>query len=226
MFGKPQTIIVRRILILFLSLPICLLSWAYGDIQPTRDTNINWQAVWQSFFFGVLFTMLFRFLNKKSKTVDQRSNAGLPLTGWVLFLGFNLVARIIIQTYFFCTAGYFSVSIWNQMLQAGGTKFQFIFIAELFLSLFSLSGTAALLYWFLGRRDIFPAMFIYYVGFYVIATFILLIIYYDVSMPAGMRSIRHNSILQIFRILYAIAWFTYLLNSKQVKQTFVYPPDR
>ncbi|HMC86143.1 MAG TPA: DUF2569 family protein [Chitinophagaceae bacterium] len=156
--------------------------------------------------------------------MDQRRDAGLPLNGWVFFLGVNLIIRIIIQIYFFWTASYFSQSRWIQLGNAGGIEFQSIFIFELFLSLFSLSGTGALIFWFFGKRDILPNMFIYYISFYIIANLILLMIYHRISMPANMISIRHNSFIQIFRILYAITWFTYLLKSEQVKQTFVYPP--
>jgi hypothetical protein len=215
---------VRRIFVLLLFLPVFLISRANGNIRSVSVANINWITVWQSFFFGLLFTMLFRFLNKKTKTVDQRRDAGLPLNGWVFFLGVNLIIRIFIQVYFFCTASYFSQTRWIQLGNAGGIEFQSIFIFELFLSLFSLSGTGALIYWFFGRRDILPNMFIYYIGFYVIANLILLIIYHSISIPANMISIRHDSFIQIFRILYAITWFTYLLKSEQVKQTFVYPP--
>ncbi len=225
MFDEAQSTSVRRIYFLLLLLPICLESKANEDIQSVSVASINWITVWQSFFFGVLFTMLFRFLNKKTKKVDQRSDAGLPVNGWVLFLGINLVVRIVVQFYFLWTAKYFSQTKWLQLGQAGGPRLQSIFIFELFLSLFSLTGTSALIYWFFGRRDIFPRMFIYYVGFYVVANLVLMVIYLNISVPAGMISIRHDTLIQIFRILYAIAWFTYLLKSEQVKQTFVYPPN-
>ena len=225
MFDEAQSTSVRRIYFLLLLLPVCLESKANGDIQSVSVANINWITVWQSFFFGVLFTILFRFLNKITKTVNQRSNAGLPLNGWVFFLGINLIARIAIQSYFFWTANYFSQTKWIQLGQAGGPGFQIIFIVELFLSLFSLTGTCALIYWFFGRRDIFPDMFIYYVGFYVVANLILMVIYHSISMPASMMSIRHDNLIQVFRILYAVAWFVYLLKSEQVKQTFVYPSN-
>jgi hypothetical protein len=216
---------VRRFFILLSALLFYFISLANGNLQSASHGKINWITVWLSFFFGVIFTILFRFLNKKSKTVDQRRDAGMPLSGWLLFLGFNLIIRVGIQAYFFWESDYFLQSTWLRLGQAGGTKFQSIFIFELFLSLFSLTGTGALLYWYFGRRDVFPVMFIYYVGFYVIATFILLIIYRNISIPANMITIRHDSLIQIFRILYAVAWFGYLLKSEQVKQTFVYPPN-
>jgi Protein of unknown function (DUF2569) len=225
MFDEDQTTSVRRIYFLLLLLPICLKSKANGDILSVSLTSINWITVWQSFFFGVLFTMLFKFLNKKTKTVDQRSDAGLPVNGWVFFLGINLAVRIVIQFYFLWTAKYFSQTKWLQLGQAGGSRLQTIFIFELFLSLFSLTGTSALIYWFFGRRDIFPRMFIFYVGFYIVANLILMVIYFNISVPVNMKNLRHDNIIQVFRILYAVAWFAYLLKSEQVKQTFVYPPD-
>jgi hypothetical protein len=216
---------VRRILVLSVTLLFYFVALANGNDRFDFHSDINWMNIWLSFFFGVLFTILFRFLNKKSKTADQRGDAGMPLSGWVLFLGFNLIIRIGIQLYFFWKANYFLNSTWIHLGQVGGIKFQLLFIFELFLSLFSLTGTGALMYWYFGRRDIFPVMFIYYVGFYVIATLILLVVYRSISMPANMISIRHDSLIQIVRILYAVIWFGYLLKSKQVRQTFVYPSN-
>jgi hypothetical protein len=94
----------------------------------------------------------------------------------------------------------------------------------MFLSLFALSGTGALIYWFFGKRDIFPAMFIYYVVFYLVATFVMMIIYDHIALPAYMISIRQNSLIQICRIVYAAAWVIFVLKSDRVKRTFVYPP--
>jgi Protein of unknown function (DUF2569) len=216
---------VRRFFILLSVLLFYFTSPANGNLQSASHSKINWITIWLSFFFGVLFTILFRFLNKKSKAVDQRSDAAMPLSGWVLFLGFNLIVRFGIQSYFFWESDYFMQSTWLSLGQAGGTKFQSLFIFELFLSLFSLTGTGALLYWFFGRRDVFPFLFICYVGFYVVATLVLLFIYRSISIPANMLTIRHDSLIQIFRILYAVAWFGYLLKSDQVRQTFVYPPN-
>jgi hypothetical protein len=193
--------------------------------NPNPESNINWITIWLCFFFGVLFTMLFRFLNRNTKKMDQRSDAGLPLSGWVVFLGLNLVMRIIIQTYFFVNGNYFLKSDWIHLEQVGGTKLHSLILFEMFLSLFSLTGTGALIYWFLGRRDIFPRMFIYYVCFYMAATLIQLILNHYMVLPAEMMSIRRESSFHFFRIIYASVWVVYIWKSEQVKQTFVYPPN-
>lgn len=214
---------MRRIFILFFCLPFYLVSISDSGVRVKSANNINWITIWLSFFFGVLFTMLFRFLNNKSKPVDQRSYAGLPLSGWVLFLGINLIFRVGIQIYFFWSANYFLNSTWIHLEQAGGASYHSLFIFEMFLSLFSLTGTGALIYWFFGRRDIFPTLFIYYVGFYLLATLVLLVIYNNIKLPPDLVGIRHNSSIQFFRIIYSAAWAGFVWRSARVKQTFVYP---
>jgi hypothetical protein len=222
MFVIPEPSNVRRIPVLFLSLTV-LHSFANGE-TPAPGVYFNWVTIWLSFCFGLLFTILFRFLNKFSKTIDQRSNPGMPLSGWIMFLGINLLIRFIIQIYFFWNAKYFTEAIWMHLAQLGGTKFQLLFIFELFLSLFSVAGTGALIYWFFGRRDIFPTLFIYYGWIYLVATCVLLFIYYFIHLPAEMITLRRGIYVQIFGIVYTAALMIFVLKSEKVKQTFVYPP--
>ena len=223
-FDKPEPTDVRRIFIFLLFLSFYFFSLAKGGIQIKAEPYFNWITIWLSFFFGVLFTIFFRLLNKISRKTDQRSNPGLPMNGWIIFLGINLAVRIGIQAYFFWTANYFLYSAWISKAHAGGVKLQTVFILEMFLSLFALAGTGALLYWLIGKRDIFPAMFVYYVGFYLLATFLLIVIYQNMTLPGNMISIRHNMSINIARIVYAAAWVIFVLKSQRVKQTFVYPP--
>jgi hypothetical protein len=213
---------LRRIPILFLLQFYCLSSLAGVEDPVKTDYGINWITVWLSFFFGLLFTILFRFLNRRSKKIDQRSDPGLPFNGWIIFLGVNLFIRIAIQLYFFWTASYFSKPIWISLASAGGLTLQTLIIYEMFLSLFALAGTGALIYWYLGRRDIFPSMFIYYACFYLIAILSLIWIYRSMNLPENMQGIRRDPIVHIIRIIYVSALLIYVVKSKQVKKTFVY----
>ncbi len=214
-FEKPEQPIVHPILILFLFLP-------YYNSSPV--TNINWITIWLSFLFGVLITILFRFLNKNSKKIDQRSDAGLPLSGWIVVLGITLMIRLVMQGYSFWNENYFLKSTWILLGHEGGAKLHSLFIIEMFLSLLSIAGSGALLYWFFGRRDIFPTMFIYYAGFFLAAQFILLIIYNVLTLPVDLTTVRHEILIQFLRMMvYAVVWVSFVLKSEQVKQTFVYP---
>jgi hypothetical protein len=211
---------VRRIFVLIIFLTF-LNSYADGQTQAP-GTYFNWVSIWISFSFGLLFTILFRFLNKYSKTIDQRSNPGMPLNGWVLFLGVNLIAGFITQIYFFWNANYFMESTWMHLGRLGGTKFQLLLIFELCLSLFTIAGTGVLIYWFFGRRDIFPTLFIYYGWIYLVTTSVLLLIYHLMELPPGMISIRRDIYVQIFRVAYTTALMIFVWKSELVKQTFVY----
>jgi hypothetical protein len=226
MFDKPEPSEVRRIFIFLLFLFFYVFSFANrGDQNIQAPDNINWITVWLSFFFGLIFTILFRFLNNISKAVDQRSDAGQPMSGWIIFLGINLIIRIAIHAYFFWQSDYFLRSTWLHLGQAGGVEFQSLFIFEFFLSLFALAATGALLFWFFGKRDIFPAMFVYYIVFYLVTAFARIIIYQNIGLPQEMISIRYNIYLQSFRIIYAAAWVIFVLKSPLVRRTFVYPPN-
>lgn len=188
-------------------------------------SDINWITIWLCFFFGLLFTILFRFLNGNTKTVDQRRNAGLPLSGWIAFLGFNLVVRLIIQSYFFVTGNYFLKSDWIHFEDMGGVRLHTLLIFEMFLSLFSLTGTGALLFWFLGRRDIFPMMFMWYGVFYLIAFLTQILINQNMVIPQELMGIRRMNTIHYFRMAYVAVLVLYMWKSDKVKQTFVYPPN-
>jgi hypothetical protein len=220
MFDVPNDL-MRRIPVLLFCL-ISLNSFANGETQAPA-AYLNWFSIWLCFFFGLLFTILFRFLNKHSKTIDERTNPAMPLSGWVLFLGINLMARFVIQIYFFWNANYFLQAAWKHLAELGGLKYELLFIFQLFLSLFAVAGTGALIYWFFGRRDIFPTLFIYYAWIYIFATCVLLVIYHYMKLPAEMVSIRQDPYVQLIRIAYTASLMIFVWKSEQVKQTFVYP---
>ncbi|HEY2348958.1 MAG TPA: DUF2569 family protein [Puia sp.] len=212
---------MRPILILFFSLTF-LNSFANGETQVSAAW-FNWVSIWLCFFFGLLFTILFRFLNRLSKTIDQRSNPGMPLSGWIMFLGINLLARFVLQIYFFRNANYFLESVWKHLGELGGVKYQLIFIFQLFLSLFAVAGTGALIYWFFGRRDIFPKLFICYAWIYIVATCLLLAIYHFMKLPPEMIRIRQDPYVQLIRVAYTVSLMIFVWKSKKVKETFIYP---
>ena len=192
--------------------------------SPQHNRYINWITIWLSFFIGVLFTILYRFLNKRTSIRDQRGNAALPLGGWIVFLGITLIIRLALQGYYFWNAHYYLESTWLFLAKAGGAPLQYVLIFEMILSLFSMASLCALLIWFFGRRDIFPSMFIYYVGIILVAQLLLLIVYYNIHLPHDLISVRNESGTQLVRmIFYTAIWVTFVLRSENVKHTFVYP---
>jgi len=215
---------VRRILILFVLQHFYFISLAYNGIQIKSESNLNWMAIWVSFFFGLAFTLLVRYLNKCSKQTDIRSDPAIPISGWVFVLGASLVVHIIFQTYTFSNEHYYLRSTWQFLNSIGGVRLQFVFIFEMLLSLLTIAGAFALLYWFWGRRDIFPTLFISYAGIILAAQCIILVMIYFVHLPVGMDNIHNDALINLFRMfIYSLVWIIFVYRSKQVKQTFVYP---
>jgi Protein of unknown function (DUF2569) len=169
--------------------------------------------------------MGFRFLNKNSYISDQRGYAGQPLGGWIIFLGITLIIRVAAQSYYFYLENYFLKTTWTRLELAGGAKLQTLFIAEMFISLLAIASTGALIFWFFGRRDIFPKMFVYSLGLLLAAQLILLMLYYVVSLPFPVETVRKEMWVQFGRmVFYSGIWGAFVMRSENVKQTFVYPP--
>lgn len=169
--------------------------------------------------------MGFRFLNKSSYVSDQRGYAGRPLGGWIIFLGITMILRVAVQGYYFYIENYFLKSTWTRLEQAGGAKLQTLFIIEMFVSLLAIASTGALIFWFFGRRDIFPKMFVYSLGLLLAAQLILLILYYVISLPFSLETVRKVMWSQFGRmVVYSAFWGVFVTRSENVKQTFIYPP--
>jgi len=95
---------------------------------------------------------------------------------------------------------------------------------EMGVSLSYICVVAALLYWFIKRRDIFPRMFIGYIGVLLTGQLLLLTLYNTISLPASYGDIQTPVIMQIFRtVLYGAIWVSYILRSERVKSTFLHP---
>jgi Domain of Unknown Function with PDB structure (DUF3857)/Protein of unknown function (DUF2569) len=194
------------------------------NYQP--EYNINWMAVWISFFSGVLLTMLFHYLNKKSKIQEERMDTSLPLRGVVILLGITLIIRFSLQGYSFVNENYFSLATWNRLGTVGGSTLHALYMTEMLLAIFSMAGLLSLMYWFFKKRDIFPRMFIYYTVIFLSAPLILLIIYQNLPIQADLTAAKKILMTQFTRMaVYAVIWISFVLKSENVKQTFIYPHD-
>ncbi len=131
----------------------------------------------------------------------------------------------MLQAYALFNEHYFLKSTWVRLEHTGRIKLYLLSILESFLALFSLTSTGFLIYLFLGRRDIFPIMFIYYLTFFLLAHFILWITYNNTALPAEWTLDPHKILIQFFgMVLYAVIFGSYVKMSERVKHTFVYPP--
>jgi hypothetical protein len=188
-----------------------------------RQPEFNWMLVWAAFFFAVAFTALCRYLDRRTIMQEYPEEAGWPLGGWTVVLGATIGIRIILQIYVSWQQHYFSQNTWTGLAGLGGASLQGMLVFELFMSLFSLGGAVALLYWFLNRRDIFPKLFVYYISGIFTLQLVQIILYSFISAPLG--SLRQHLTTGLFQsLVYGLIWITYVLRSERVRNTFVFPP--
>ena len=189
-------------------------------------SNINYVTIWLCFLFGVLFTMLFRFMNKNSMLSNQEDDAGQPFRGWVIVLGITLLIRFAFLFYTIWNQHYFLKSMWVSLGEAGGVQLQSVFISEMITNLFALAGAGSLLYWYFCKRDIFPAMFIYYLGIILLLDLAVTASYFMFPAHIITSQAKQTAVVDFFRMLmYALIWGSFVRRSVLVKRTFIYPAE-
>ncbi len=207
-------------------------SFTSGDMMapPSKQKNFkpegntNWITLWISLFAGIILTMLFNFLNRKSRADEEFVGPALPLQGAVIFLAITLGIRFVYQGYIFMDQHYFQRTVWNQLEVAGGAGLQSLLVTEMCVAIFSMAGSLALLYWFFKKRDIFPYMFIRFVIVCLVAQFLLLLIYYNLKISIDLTKVRNEASTQLVRsLVYAGIWISFILKSENVRKIFVYP---
>lgn len=198
--------------------------------QPTpaaeRRNNalVNWLMVLLALLFTAAAIWGARHLNKKTIYTPYDPNTGWPLGGWVIVLGLTIGLGCIVQLVYFFKSDYFSAAVWNALEEKGGQYDQFLFVAEMGVSLCWIAYAAALCYWFLNRRDIFPRMFIGYIGTMIIGHLVLLTLYNTAPQGSAYTGIEAATLAQVFRpAIYGTIWITYLHRSERVKATFLKP---
>jgi hypothetical protein len=183
-----------------------------------------WPAIWLSFFYALLASRLFIYLNTRSVETSFAPGSGYPIGGWVLVLGLFIGAGLLLDAWQFISANYYSRPNWAAWSNAGGTGMQFLYLGQLAIQLNFLAGACAVLYWFIRRRDIFPRMFIWYVAIVLSGRLALVALFYSIPIPAALTAYRADLPWAVVRTsVYAAIWVTYILRSRQVKSTFLEP---
>ena len=67
-----------------------------------------WPAIWLSFFYALLASRLFIYLNTRSKDTFYAPGSGYPIGGWILVLGLFIGAGLLFDAYQFFSANYYS----------------------------------------------------------------------------------------------------------------------
>ena len=183
-----------------------------------------WPAIWLSFFYALLASRLFIYLNTRSVTPFYTPGSGYPIGGWVLVLGLFIGAGLLLDAWQFFSANYYSRANWTAWSNAGGTGMQYLYLAQLIIQLNFIAGACAVFYWFLKRRDIFPRMFFWYAAIVLGGRLALVALFYTIPIPAALTAYRADLPWAVIRTgIYAAIWLTFVMRSGQVKSTFLEP---
>ncbi len=187
------------------------------------NQNINFLMVFLALLFSGGLTLLLRYFNRQSASTLYNDEIVWPLGGWVIVLGITLGLSVIVQIFYFSQNGYFNLEAWKIMGEQGGVNLQFLSVIEMAMSLLWICGAVGVSYWFIQRRDIFPRMFIGYVGSLIAGQFLLLLLLNIIPYPDSYGDLRTPIMTQLFKTgVYGAIWVSYVLRSERVKSTFLY----
>ena len=101
---------------------------------------------------------------------------------------------------------------------------QYLYLGQLAIQLNFIAGAAAIIFWFLRRRDIFPRMFVWYAGIVLCGRLVLVGLFFGIHIPDTLTAYRADLPWAFVRSgVYAAIWVTFVLRSRQVKSTFLEP---
>jgi transglutaminase-like putative cysteine protease len=190
----------------------------------SRTWKVCWPALWLTFFFSIFFFRLFTWLNSRTEETLYAPGTGYPLGGWIALLGISIGINLFIEGLNLFRENYYSHDNWVLFGNTGGLNLQYLFLSELALHLTFIAGGAVVLFWFIKRRDIFPRMFLWYIGTLLSGRLLLILLYTFIPVPSVLNTYRYELTAHFIRtILYAAICVTYVLRSGQVKSTFLEP---
>lgn len=205
------------------------LDQSYGrDTESASLINHSfhpcWPAIWLTFFYALLFSRLFIFLNTRNIDTHYAAGSGYPLGGWLVILGLSIAAGLFLDAWQLFRANFYSADNWLAWSGAGGTSLQYLYLGQLAIQLNFIAGGGAIMFWFYKKRDIFPSMFVWYAAIVLAGRLALIGLFYSVNIPDTLSAYRSDLPWAFARTsVYATIWVTYVLRSGQVKSTFLEP---
>lgn len=202
-----------------------LFTWPnHVSVEEGRPFQPCWPAIWLTFFYALLASRLFMYLNTRSNESNCTAGSGYPISGWIFVLGLCIGAGLLLDGWQFFSANYYSRDNWAAWTKAGGAGMQYLYLGQMAIQLNFIGGACSILYWFVKRRDIFPLMFLWYVGIVLAGRIALVALFYSVPLPDVMTAYRADLPWAVARTsVYGAIWVTYVLRSRQIKSTFLEP---
>lgn len=194
-----------------------------SSTQPVvHGINATGLIVWMVLLVSLFFT--FRYCNRLSVETHYLPKRGQAIGGWLVVLGIVLALSIILQGKELFSYNFFSLADWYGKERLGGTNLQLLIVIEEVFNIILTSAYAALFYWFLKKRDIFPRAFITVIILKMCLIVLLTFFYTVIPYPQNSGDFTKEMIMQFIRSAISGAiWITYVIRSERVKNTFIKP---
>lgn len=190
-----------------------------GNGNGSGGAATNWFSVLLGLVSLVAFAAVAR--GQYHRSLSPRPFGGTPrrLGGWLILLGAGLTISPFALLYQLLTGGFYAQSLWDTVNRLGAPALAvgMVFVIVANHALLVLSVFVCVLFY--KRRDIFPRVCIFMFCFNVVLLLVdsALTTFYFPARAAGDG-------VGIFRgLAAAFIWVPYLLVSKRVRETFVYP---
>jgi hypothetical protein len=190
--------------------------------NPSAPIDIHWPALMYMLLTLMLTGGLMFYLNKTSVAVEFDESTAWKITGWTLFLGISISLGLLVNVFQLFRDGYLLEGTWTALKDAGGSSLQSLAIVEVVLQVMWIVFNAALVFWFIQRRDIFPKMFVWYAGSMLLGQLLLVILFSMNANTVVTTDMTNQLIFGLVRtLIYCAIWVTYVQKSQNVKNTFL-----
>ena len=195
----------------------------YSDVQAVSagQTDLNWKVIGYLLLLAGAMVFVLRTLDRYTIDHTVADEQQQPLGGWVIVLGISLLLSGLSQIVALSWQHYFSNDLWTSLQQTGGLPVRLLMFAGLTFSVIEICVIGALLYWYAGCRDIFPRLFLYYLGFKISSTLLMVVLTSVTHYPASFGDTQRETLLGLVRVcIYAAVWGSYVIRSERVRNTF------
>lgn len=196
----------------------------YTDMSKVVDKsgdNISWTAIWITAIGFFIMSLLLAALNRKTVEVDYDRDSGLKIGGWMVVLGISLCLSLLLHFISLFYGDYYKQTTWMALHESGNGLYV-VGMVEMIFEVIRLSLSVSIVIWFFKRRDIFPTMFLYYVGILFAMQLVMYLQYNFVDIPKSYGNIRSEALTRLFQTaVYGVIWCTYVLRAYRTKATFL-----
>jgi transglutaminase-like putative cysteine protease len=195
------------------------------DTTPAPPQSLNWLMIGFALLVAGFFSWQATVYYKKSQHPVKPMLQVKPLSDWLALLGIVLVIRLIQTVVQFISVGTFTNEYWRSLATLRSAVpnvsiIQLIASIEIVIEIGLIVANVLLLFLYFKRRDTFPITTIY--------TLLISVLYSLIVEGLNeflFKQPTMNMATLIGSVIGSAIWTAYLIQSEQVKETFIMPHD-